>query len=154
MSKSRWVTGRGGGVGAAIVLPVWPGGGGAKARAPTGPAGLRTRAPGLRARPGTLCARAAPSRPGARAPRAAASARSEPLPLLRTRGLAAHPGRRRGRAGAQHGRAGKVCRRPAALPSHAWTRRAVQSGGPRSAESLSGGKRTARTCKGRDVRKE
>lgn len=85
MSKSRWVTGRGGATGAAIVPPSQPGGGGGgDARA-----GPRTRAPGLAAHLEPFCARSAPG-VRALAPRAApAHARSgqpsAPRAALRTR---------------------------------------------------------------------
>lgn len=72
MSKRRWVTGRSWGMGAAMVPPSGPGGGGEEARAPAGRPGLRTRTPGL---PG----RSAHARPGPPAkPRASGFAECAP----------------------------------------------------------------------------
>lgn len=82
MSKSRWVTGRGEGAGAAIVPPSPPGGGGEEARAP---AGRRLRPAHARSGP-----RRAPL--GAvRMPGLGACPRSRPEPIPRTRARSLSP---------------------------------------------------------------
>lgn len=80
MSKSRWVTGRSWGMGAAIVPPSGPGGGGEEARAPAGRPGLRTRTPGLPRLPG---------RSAHAQPRASSRPRSEPTQRPRALSLRA-----------------------------------------------------------------
>lgn len=82
MSKSRWVTGRGGDTEAAIVPPSRPGGGGGRCARPPG---------GARALWGCAPAPPSPQALCARAPRASAPPRPEPLPCTRAWGRTPGP---------------------------------------------------------------